>query len=303
MADVLREALPSDAFIREVCKDARDLVVGAAIHLCFPTYWKYHSSKVTQICRHGFYHVVVLTDWDGTPVKRRRQGKHLYGCMAICRETKYGMAGRLITLQTHPYECPTNYAALIAMRCNIDFQDLRRVPPPKLWMLPAEVEPEVDLAQEARHVCYPQRLPQFSLGSQSTWGWMQHLATTPSANNWSDSKIDWLSRLQQLVVTAEHGAADGEDLASLLSTCAAAAKEMFVTAHNAGYYINSYTTKVNPGMDNVMRKIMEGIRNLHNTWDEEAANKEKSEAGEPATSKRQDSFRKALQMLNRLDTS
>ena len=183
MADVLREAVPSDAFVREVCKDARDLVVGAAIHICSPSCWKYHSSKVSQICRHGFYHVVVLTDWDGVAVKRRRQGKHLYGCMAICRENRYGMAGRVLTFQTHPYECPTNYAALIAMRCNIDVQDLRRVPPPKLWMRPAELEPEVHLPQEARHVSYPQRLPQFSLGSQSTWGWMQHLATTPSANN------------------------------------------------------------------------------------------------------------------------
>ena len=89
----------------------------------------------------------------------------------------------------------------------------------------------------------------------------------------------------------------------MLSSSAAAAKDMFVDAHNAGYYINSYTTKVNPNMDHVMRKIMEGIRNLHNTWNDEAAKKEKSEAGEPATSKRQDSFRKALQMLNRLDTS
>ena len=88
MADVLREAVPSDAFVREVCKDARDLVVGAAIHICSPSCWKYHSSKVTQICRHGFYQIVVLTDWDGTPVKRRRQGKHLYGCMAICWENR-----------------------------------------------------------------------------------------------------------------------------------------------------------------------------------------------------------------------
>ena len=120
---------------------------------------------------------------------------------------------------------------------------------------------------------------------------MQHLATTPSAINWSGAEIDWLSRLQQLVAIAEHGAADGEDLASLLSTCAAATKDMFVDAHNAGYYINSYTTKVNPGMDNVMRKIMEGIRNLHNTWNDEAAEKEKSGVDDQATSKRQESFR------------
>ena len=103
VADCLHRALPSDEFIREACKDARDLVIGAAVHLCSASCWKYHSSTVTQICRHGFYHVVTLTDWHGVSVKRRRQGKHLYGCMTICRDTRYGMAGRIVTLQTVSY--------------------------------------------------------------------------------------------------------------------------------------------------------------------------------------------------------
>jgi len=46
------------------------------------------------------------------------------------------MAGRIVTLQTHLCECPTNYAGLIAMRCNIDVQDLRRV---LLWMTILEI--------------------------------------------------------------------------------------------------------------------------------------------------------------------
>ena len=157
--------------------------------------------------------------------------------MAICRETRYGMAGRLITFQTHPYECPTNYAALVAMRCNIDVQDLRRVPPPKLWMLPEELEPEVQLPQEARHVCYPQRLPQFSLGVQSTWGWMQHLGTSSSASNWAPAQVDWLSKMQKLVANSEPSGPHDADLASMLSTCAGAAKYMFVDAHNSMHFL------------------------------------------------------------------
>ena len=143
------------------------------------------------------------------------------------------------------------------MRCNIDVQDLRRVPPPKLWMLPEELEPEVQLPQEARHVCYPQRLPQFSLGVQSTWGWMQHLGTSSSASNWAPAQVDWLSKMQKLVANSEPSGPHDADLASMLSTCAGAVKDMFVDAHNAGFYINAYTTKVNPGMDNVMRNVME----------------------------------------------
>ena len=49
MAQELHEALPSESFIQEVCKDARDLVIGCAVHLCSPSCWKYHSSKLTQI--------------------------------------------------------------------------------------------------------------------------------------------------------------------------------------------------------------------------------------------------------------
>ena len=43
---------------------------------------------------------------------------------------------------------------------------------------------------------------------------------------------------------------------------ARAASAMFVDAHNTGYYINAYTTKSNPGMDNVMQKLLAGLRRL-----------------------------------------
>ena len=108
------------------------------------------------------------------------------------------MAGRIITFQTHPYECPTNYAALLAMRCNIDVQDLRRVPPPRFWMQSEELEPHVDATDVARHGPYPQRFAESSLGPRPDWGWMGLLSTTSDGRVLRFSTIDWLSIFQRL---------------------------------------------------------------------------------------------------------
>jgi hypothetical protein len=136
-------------------------------------------------------------------------------------------------------------------------------------MLPEELEPEVITSEEERHVHYPQRLSEFSLGSQSEWGWMKHLATTPEIRTWTGSNMDWPSIFKNLcgLTDAQDSPAtlDSDHVDAILKACTAAAMDMFVDAHNAGYYINSYTTKVNATMDNVLRRLMEGIRNLHAT--------------------------------------
>ena len=202
----LRAALPSEEFLREVGHDARELVIGCAMHVCSPSCWKHHSAAKNHICRHGFYHVVVFVDEEGNVTKRRRQGKQLRGCLAICRDTRYGMAGRIITFQTHPRECPTNYAALVAMRCNVDVQDMRRVPPPSVWMHSSDLEPPPRPdEQEHCHGAYPQRVPDFSLGPQSHWGWMQHLGATPEARKAIVPNTDWhyvFEKLCQMPQTA-----------------------------------------------------------------------------------------------------
>ena len=138
----LREALPSEDFVREICQGARELVIGCAVHLCSPSCYKYHSSGKHHICRHNYYHVVSFTTEDYKEVTRRRKGKSLRACLAIVRETQYGMAGRILTYQEHPWECSTTYAGLVAMRCNLDVQDLRRTLPPPMWMPSEELEPE-----------------------------------------------------------------------------------------------------------------------------------------------------------------
>ena len=52
------------------------------------------------------------------------------------------MAGRIITFQLHPWECPTAYAGLVSLRCNLDVQDLRRTLPPHMWMPSENLEPD-----------------------------------------------------------------------------------------------------------------------------------------------------------------
>ena len=55
--------------------------------------------------------------------------------------------------------------------------------------------------------------------------------------------------------TEETGAAP--DQAKLLYEAGGrAAMAMFVDAHNTAYYINAYTTKVNPSMDSVFEKLL-----------------------------------------------
>ena len=88
-------------------------------------------------------------------------------------DTRYGMVGRVLTCQIHPWECPTNYATLVSARCNVDAQDMRRVVPPRLWLPAEELEPIVAEDDDVAHGTCPQRLRCFSVGHQDTWGWMQ----------------------------------------------------------------------------------------------------------------------------------
>ena len=49
----------------------------------------------------------------------------------------------------------------------------------------------------------------------------------------------------------------------------------FADNHNAGYYITSYTTKLNPSsLDNVLKRLLESVRRLQSEWQESTAAKE-----------------------------
>ena len=82
-------------------------MIGCAVHVCSPSCFKYHSKGASHICRHNFFHVVTLCgEAAEQEVRIRRRGKALRGCIGIFRDTRYGMAGRILTYQMHPWECP-----------------------------------------------------------------------------------------------------------------------------------------------------------------------------------------------------
>ena len=56
----------------------------------------------------------------------------------------------------------------------------------------------------------------------------------------------------------------------------------FMDAVNAGYYINSYTTKVNPGMGDVLQKLCDGVRRLRDEWDKAEENRRAADIKEDA---------------------
>ena len=159
---------------------------------------------------------------------------------------------------------------MVAMRCNLDVQDLRRTLPPQMWMPSEELErepTEEELKYTYMHGTYPQRVPDFSLGPQETWGWMQHLATTDTSSGQFGTFQDWDQIFKALAELEEP--VDKEELAEIekvYTECNRAAHMAFVDNHNAGYYINSYTAKLNPTMDNVLKKLLDSVRRLQSEW-------------------------------------
>ena len=88
---------------------------------------------------------------------------------------------------------------LVAMRCNVDVQDLRRVLPPYMWMPEEQLECEGVEAEgkSYNHGAFPQRYSAFSLGEQSHWAWFKHLGTTAHQKHKAVCFVDWLEHYQQ----------------------------------------------------------------------------------------------------------
>ncbi len=143
---------------RLVDTDVRRLGVEVLLHICNDSCHQYSGSKTTQICHHGFYYVVSLAEW-----RRRRKGKASRDSAAIVTQCKFGMQGRMLEFQEHPFECQKNYAALAALRYTFDMQDLRRVLPEQNWLTG--------------------KLPH--LGDRGKWGYTRHY-------EWNGD--EWLAR-------------------------------------------------------------------------------------------------------------
>jgi len=112
--------------------DVRQLAQEIFVHICGDSCHKYSGKKVEQICRHGFYHIIHLSESGQRTSKTdgltfRRRGKALRNAVFVVQSSNHCMQGRLLMLQEHPFEVQTNYAGSAALRCNFDVQDLRRV--------------------------------------------------------------------------------------------------------------------------------------------------------------------------------
>jgi len=254
--------LGADAWEEQFGRDVRRLATEILVHICGDSCFKYSGAKLTQICRHGFYYVVVVGDWQ-----RRRRGKPLRNALFVVKQEKFGMQGRLLLWQEHPFERQSNYAALGALRCNFDMQDLRRFLPEEDW---------VD--EELPHV-----------GNQSDWGYMNTFewdgtdwvarrvdsegCAKPDLDaapvRWASriSAVDWRAALQQCLasnsvapVVDEH-----KDLCKRIESEINAS---FGDGLNTGFYINSYTTKLCPTMDGVLEEMRKGLERMQQSRDE-----------------------------------
>ena len=100
--------------------------------------------------------------------------------------------------------------------------------------------------------------------------------------------------------SGEQGAPDQEiQEASLFYALA-----LFSDAHNASYYINSYTTKVKPTMNDVLRNLLDGVRRLHGEWQDREAKlaEDGISSGDGSAAKRREDFRRTMQVLSRFES-
>jgi hypothetical protein len=124
--------------------DVRRLAAEILVHICGDSCFKYSGSKVTQICRHGYFYIISIVDEAiGLDWKERRRGKALRNILFVIKEEEHGMQGRVLLFQEHPFECQSNYGALAFLRSNFDVQDLRRVYPTREWLGDAEDLPHL----------------------------------------------------------------------------------------------------------------------------------------------------------------
>jgi len=241
-------------------EDARALASEILVHICGESCFKYFGDKVQQICRHGHYYVTEFAEW-----RRRRRGKLLRNTFVVVEQTQYGMQGRLLSFQGHPFECQSNYGGLATIRCSYDVQDLRRV---------SAIRRQVDGSDELYWMKPGTQLPH--IGDREEWGYMNEQewdgtefklrhprpsAETPperwenevNSERWRRIFLECIDSSDRKscsedVASEEPDSAetdfDADDFDVAGFTCEARAA--FSDGLNTGFYITQYTTKQNP---------------------------------------------------------
>ena len=122
---------------REFTKDVWELARQAILHMCGPSCWKYnkvkskYGEKVTRTCRHECFHSVQVPEQVKNPEAKPRlvEGKRLRATVTILEDAETNMKGRVLPIQTQPFEGRTQYYGLACLRCNWDVQDVRCILP------------------------------------------------------------------------------------------------------------------------------------------------------------------------------
>ena len=118
----------------QLCADARAVKRETHLHTCNPSCFQYNASgQNVQLCRHLFYHLLRLLQKDPTTnrlytITKVRRGKQLVPEIHIQRDSSRGRRGRVMVIQIHPHEGPSNPYIQAVYRGNLDFQCMDRVP-------------------------------------------------------------------------------------------------------------------------------------------------------------------------------
>ena len=249
-------------------EDVRKLASELFVHICGDSCQKGSEKKKMQICRHGFYYIVNLGDWDNRKegISFRRRGKSLRNSIFVVKSTKHGMQGRLLMLQEHPFEVQTNYAGAASLRCNFDVQDFRRVLPDHMWKPDHASYPCVRMDED--------RVKEFGYMGVYEWDaeeFVQRRSQSLPADKhepeiWHTDRThsEWREVfLEAMQCDVADGATDcTADCECVKCECLQASVASFADAINTGYYVNSYTTKQCPTMDGVLENLRRGLERV-----------------------------------------
>ena len=104
---------------------------------------------------------------------------------------------------------------------------------------------------------------------------MQDLATTSNVSGLFGIFQNWRQIFKSFAELEEPVDPDKfVKVRNVYKACNDAAHMAFVDNHNAGHYINSYTTKINPSLCNVLKRLLENVCRLMKEWQESAVAKE-----------------------------
>ena len=260
MPDAANAAVFSaDAWEQEFASGVALLAAEILTHIRGDICYKYSGNKVELLCRHGFYYIFTLYDDESqeTVYNDRRKGKPLCSSLFMIKQTTYGIQGRVMQFQQHPFDVQSNYAATAALRGNYDVQHLRRVLPENYW-LPSNAE--------LSHI-----------GDRPVWGdmnWYEwdganyverrsaglgELSLDPL--RWDDTMTpeDWRSLLIGLALLKIGVASSHVDPLPLLEDTELMA---VCDRHATNFYINAYSTKQCSTMDGVLWELQKGLESL-----------------------------------------